>query len=124
MADASHVWGGDLAFAPDGGLLIAEGSEAGRQRVLRRLLTTPGEYIWHPDYGAGLPGQIGAVTGDAEIKAIVLTQMLEEDAVAQDPPPAVTVSRPSIGVVAISIAYTDAATGEPVQIGFNIAGDA
>ncbi|CAH2603223.1 conserved protein of unknown function [Rhodovastum atsumiense] len=124
MADLSHVWSGDFAMAPGGDLLLASGSEAGRQRVLRRLLTTPGEYIWQPEYGAGLPGQIGALTGDAALQAIVLTQMLQEDAVAQDPPPVVTVTRPSPGIVAIGIQYQDAQTGEAVLLGFSVAAEA
>jgi hypothetical protein len=124
MADLSHIWSGDLTIAAGGDMLLASGSEAGRQRVLRRLLTTPGEYIWQPDYGAGLPGQIGALTGNAAIEAVVRTQMLLEDAVSQDPPPVVTVTRPSSGVVAITIQYQDANTGEPVVLGFNVTGDA
>jgi hypothetical protein len=124
MADLFHIWSGDLTVAPGGDMLLATGSEAGRQRVLRRLLTTPGEYIWQPSYGAGLPGQIGALTGNAAIEAIVRTQMLLEDAVSQDPPPVVTVTRPSAGLVAITIQYQDADTGEPILLGFNVTGDA
>ena len=120
MADLSHIWSGDLTLAAAGDMLLAAGSEAGRQRVLRRLLTTPGEYIWQPDYGAGLPGKIGALSTNAEIEAIVRTQMLLEQAVSQDPPPTVTVTRPSLGVVAISIQYQDAQTGNPVLLGFDM----
>ena len=40
-------------------------------RILRRLLTNPGDYLWHPDYGAGLPSRIGTVVNEAELTALI-----------------------------------------------------
>jgi hypothetical protein len=58
-----------------------------------------------------------------KITAIVLAQMLMEDAVAQSPPPSVKVTRPQfgVGVVQIDIGYTDATTAAPVALGFSVA---
>ena len=49
MPDLSHEFGADLLAGPTGDLAVAAGAGLGRQRVLRRLLTNPGDYIWQPD---------------------------------------------------------------------------
>ncbi|MEE3500197.1 hypothetical protein [Acidiphilium acidophilum] len=54
MADAGLVFGGDLAIDAGGDLALAAGSALTEQRVLRRLLTNPGDYIWQLSFGAGL----------------------------------------------------------------------
>lgn len=118
MADAAHFWSGDLAWSPSGDLLLATASEAGRQRVLRRLLTNEGDYLWHLAYGAGLPMKVGSVLDAPAIEAVVRRQMLHEPAVLQDPPPEVE-ALPIANGVAVSIRYRDANTGEPVLIGFD-----
>ena len=59
MADAFHQWGSDLATGSTGDISTISGQLLGQQRVLRRLLTNPGEYIWQLDYGAGLARFIG-----------------------------------------------------------------
>jgi hypothetical protein len=118
MADLGHYWSGDVGFSASGDLLLASGSEAGKQRVLRRLLTNAGDYLWALDYGAGLPARIGELRDTAAIEAVVRRQMLLEPAVAADPPPEVTVTEITNGV-SVSIRYRDAVTGEPVLLGFN-----
>ena len=59
MPDLAHEFGADLQAGPTGDLALADGAALGRQRVLRRLLTNPGDYIWHPTYGAGLARFVG-----------------------------------------------------------------
>ena len=54
MADCSHLFGSDFALSATGDLLLATGDEASKQRILRRLLTVTRDYLWQPDYGAGL----------------------------------------------------------------------
>ena len=54
MPDINHLWGNDLAFSATGDLATADVPTLTQQRVLRRLLTNPGDYIWELDYGAGL----------------------------------------------------------------------
>ena len=119
MADLFAVWQSDLSLDLTSDLLLTKGSEEGRQRVLRRLLTNPGDYFAHPDYGAGLPQKVGSLATAAELKALVLSQMLQEAAVAQDPPPVVTVTQ-IVNGVAILVSYSDAVTTEPVTLGFDI----
>ena len=54
MHDIAHQWGSDLLTSSVGDLASVSGPLLGQQRVLRRLLTNPGDYIWQLDYGAGL----------------------------------------------------------------------
>ena len=58
-SDLAHWFGQDLNVAASGDLLTVDGTAKGQQRVLRRLLTNPGDYIWEPTYGAGLASKIG-----------------------------------------------------------------
>ena len=54
-SDFDQLWGDDLTLTATGQVALVDGTPKGEQRVLRRLLTNPGDYIWHPEYGAGLP---------------------------------------------------------------------
>ncbi len=119
MADLNTVWQTDLSYDLTSDLLLAEGSQLGQQRVLRRLLTNPGDYFAHPGYGAGLPAKVGSLSVPAEIEAVVRSQMLQEQAVAQDPPPTVSVSTILNGI-AVQVGYVDAVTGEPVLLTFDV----
>ena len=112
MSDLSHMIGNDLAWGNSGDLAVADGQEWGQQRVLRRLLTNPGDYLWHLTYGAGLPGMVGNPANAARITAITRAQMLQEGAVARNPMPMVDVSVGTDGRVTEYVRYGDAATGE------------
>ena len=46
MPDLAHQFGADLVAGATGDLAVVDGPALGRQRVLRRLLTNPGDYIW------------------------------------------------------------------------------
>ena len=116
MADLSHDMGGDLQLSPTGNLALASGTEAGRQRVLRRLLTNPGAYIWQLDYGAGLGAFVGQPNPEARMRAVVRAQMLRESAVASSPAPSVDVLAGPDGTLTLTIAYTDAVTGANVTL--------
>jgi phage baseplate assembly protein W len=120
MADISLEWGADFEVDASGDLLVVDGVDEVRQRLERRLFTAVNGYVWHPDYGAGLPQKIGSVLSVADIKSICLSQLALEASVAPSPPAQVTVSADvnDASIVTIGILYWDAATG--VSVSFSI----
>lgn len=123
LADLDQYIGADLSPSVTGDLQPATDTLRGQQRVLRRLLTNPGDYIFHPTYGAGLPRYIGEPADIPKIRALVRGQILKEAAVAKTPAPAIDVMpipSASGGGFAISISYTDAPSGQPVTLSFNV----
>ena len=112
MADLHHIWAGDLAPSPTGDILLAAGPPLGTQRVLRRLLTDPGAYLWHPGYGAGLGRFVGEPADPRAIAALIRAQMGREPAVAPAPEPVVTVRGDPGGTLAVQVRYADAETAE------------
>jgi hypothetical protein len=119
MADLFVWWDQDLTILPTGDLLTCDGTIEGEQRVLRRLLTPPQSYIWHPEYGAGLPSYVGQPEQADAIGSLILAQMLIEDVVSQDPLPKVTIT-PITDGLQTDIRYVDANTGQLVTSGFNV----
>jgi len=123
MPDLSHQWGSDLSVGPTGDLAVATGPALGQQRVLRRLLTNPGEYIWQLDYGAGLARFIGQPTNPLQIQALIRSQIFKESAVARTPEPVIDVSVSpggAAGTVYVYIRYQDAGTGQTQILSFSI----
>lgn len=117
--DVFHWWQGDLAAAPNGDLALVDGITLGTQRVIRRLMTNPGEYIWHPDYGAGIPQRIGKISDARVIAAVIKSQIYLEPHVAKSPPPTITVT-PILNGVEVLISYTDVAAQKRVDVSFPI----
>lgn len=91
----------------------------GTQRILRRLLTNPGDYIFHPNYGAGLGALVGTVTDTNVVKSLIAGQIILESCVARNPQPVITVSIIPNGI-AVGIRYNDATTGQPVAMAFDV----
>lgn len=120
LNDLSQYVGGDLSPSSSGDLQAASGTLRGQQRVLRRLLTNPGDYVFHKHYGAGLPKYVGSPLNAPEMKALILGQMLMEDAVAHSPTPAIEVKSLPGGAIAVSIQYYDAHSGDPVTLRFDV----
>lgn len=123
MADIAHQWGSDLGFGPTGDLAIVAGSTLGQQRVLRRLLTNPLDYIWQPTYGAGLAGFIGQPANALQIRATIRSQIFMEAAVAQSPEPTTNVTLNPAGAagdVYVNILYVDAQTGQTQVLTFSV----
>ncbi len=120
MPDLSHEFGADLLAGPTGDLAVAEGAAQGRQRVLRRLLTNPGDYIWQPEYGAGLGRFVGSPAAPERIRAVVRSQIFREPAVARSPEPVVEVRSDGQGRVFVAIRYADAGSGETQSLGFSV----
>jgi phage baseplate assembly protein W len=99
---------------------VAQGAAQGRQRVLRRLLTNPGDYIWQPEYGAGLGRFVGAPAAPERIRAVVRSQIFREPAVARRPEPGVEVQADGQGRVFVAIRYADADSGETQSLSFRV----
>jgi phage baseplate assembly protein W len=118
-ADVGHYFSGDLGLSATGGLQAAEGAIFSRQRILRRLLTNPGDYIWEPDYGAGLPRYIGRKLDLAAITALIRSQMYLESSVQQQPEPQIHVT-PIMNGIFVRISYVEAETGRTETLSFEV----
>ena len=93
----------------------------GQQRVMRRLLTNPGDYIWQLDYGAGLARFIGQPASALQITAVIRSQIFKEAVVARNPEPVIGVQvDPAGGSVYVDVRYADAATGETQVLSFTV----
>lgn len=122
MADISLNWAADLELTPGGDLALSEGPLMTTQHIERRLLTRIRSYIWDQSYGASLPERIGRVAQASGIAAIVRSQMKLEQTVAPTPVPIITVTNPDTdpGLFVILIQYTDAVTGAPISLSFEL----
>ena len=115
MADLAHVMGQDLQLDATGDLALVDGDAETQQRVLHRLLTSMGTYIWQLSYGASLPALVGSVASRQQIAAIIRAQMAYESSVASSPEPQVVLTSGIITEVSATITYTDSVSGQ-VQI--------
>ncbi len=125
MYDLSLQWGSDLSIGPTGDLALVSGSQLGQQRVLRRLMTNAGDYIWQIGYGAGLAQFIGQPANASQIQAVVRSQIFKETTVSRTPEPTITVQfSPSdgTGTVFLEILYVDAASGQTQLLSFSVNG--
>jgi hypothetical protein len=118
MFDIFHEWGGDLAVGSGGDLALVGASQATSQRIRRRLLTNPGDYLWNLDYGGGLALFIGTTAPSSRIEAVVRTQLALESTVAATPAPQVSARLVDAanGYVVANITYADQASSRPVLI--------
>lgn len=122
MADIFQYWGDDLAFSDQGDLLVVSGTTEGVQRVLRRLLTNLGSYIWHvgpTGYGAGVRAKVGAILDVQELTSLIRSQIFLEAVVSPTPEPIITIT-PTIDGAFVRIQYLDAPTQNPAVVAFDI----
>ena len=123
MVDISHQWGSDWAISSSGDISCASGPLLGQQRILRRLLTNPGDYIWQLDYGAGLAQFIGQPVNPLRIQSIVRSQIFKESAVARQPEPVIDVQvMPGGGAntIYVYIRYVDADSDQTQVLSFSV----
>lgn len=122
MPDAYLEWGEDFRLTPAGDLALADGDDFARQRIERRLFTSVQGYLWHLEYGAGLPQKVGSTYQPYQIEAIVRAQMLLEESVVANPPPKVKVTTDTNnpGLYVIRIDYTNAPTNRQVALTFSV----
>ena len=118
MYDLYLDWGTDLSVSSTGDLAVVTGSTWTTQRIIRRLLTNAGDYLWKLDYGGGLASFVGSTTLANEIEAIIRSQIALEQAVPSSPAPTVSVlptGAGSGGVVA-QILYADSGSTTSVNL--------
>lgn len=118
MADLYADWGGDLAVSATGDLLPVDSSKRAQQRIIRRLLTILGNYIWHTDYGASLPVRIGDNLDEYLIRSVITSQIMLENSVAPYPVPQITLT-PIYDGVQVRVDYADAQTGQQLTLSFD-----
>lgn len=119
LSDLNHWWNNDLQLSPTGDLALCDLTLRSQQRILRRLLTNPGEYLMHATYGAGLPTYIGAPAPIGEITGIIRGQMLLEESVLATPEPQITITPIPNGISA-KIPYTVAPAKTPTVLDFSL----
>ena len=122
MSDLQAGWSGDLRSSDTGDMVVLGVPGLGTERVLRRLLTNPGAYLWHPEYGAGLARLVGQPFDTAGVEALIRAQMRLEPAVADVPEPVVDVTLDRGGTVFVLVRYADADTGEMRALNIEIPG--
>ena len=119
MADIGHFFSGDLQLGATGDLLVADSVLESQQRILRRLLTNQQDYIWQPGYGAGLPGKIGSTLQEAELDALIRSQMFLEQSVIQNPAPQIITTSIPNGID-VQIQYVEADSSQPATLSFDV----
>ena len=119
MPDMSHFFGSDLKVSATGSLATVDNLDLTTQRIIRRLMTAVNGYLWHVDYGAGIPQKIGTVTNILAIRSLVNSQIFNEASVAKTPPPKVDVT-PFLNGVTCHITYTSVQTGSQTSLSFDV----
>jgi len=118
-------WAGDLEIGPTGDLQTLPVSVEVQRRVIRRLLTNPGEYIWNINYGAGLGGYVGTEISQFVIQKTIRQQLRYEPLVDQVPTPNIIVQAPSPNKspeVAVTIGYhsNGSLAQAPIALGIEV----
>ncbi|MDR3480414.1 MAG: phage tail protein [Burkholderiaceae bacterium] len=119
MSSEYHWFGLDIQFAANGDDASASGIAEINQRIVRELMTAPGDYVWQPNYGAGLGRYIGvALSAEkyAEVTALIRSIVVKQPDVQRLPAPAITFQADATGLLSTQIVYTYAPTGQPVTV--------
>jgi hypothetical protein len=122
LADLDHWFGEDLVSTNIGDIQTVTGTTRGEQRVMRRLLTNPGDDIFDLTYGAGLLRYIGSPANIPKMQALCVAQMKLESVVAPSPQPTcvITQSPSDLSSFQVLANYTDQPTGIPVTLAFTM----
>lgn len=118
MPDMDHLFGNDLSSSSTGDLALVDGDDLMIQRIIRRLMTAVQGYIWHLNYGAGVPERIGNVIDINIIRGIIFTQIGLESSVASIPLPIIKVTEIFAGVF-VEITAWSKISGQQITFGFD-----
>jgi len=120
MVDFSLLWNEDISVSSTGDIGTVDGTLLGQQRILRRLLTNQKDYIWQPNYGAGLAAFVGSPVDVGQIRAIVRSQIFLESCVARTPEPSIDVQLLGNGTILLHIQYVDAVSSTTQSLSFSV----
>lgn len=116
-------WGGDLAVGPSGDISVAPIQAEVQQRLVRRLLTNPGDYVWHTEFGAGLGSYVGEGYSPSLIEGAILNQLQLETLVAATPAPSVQTSLSSTGpfsTISVAVQFRVSGQSMPNSVTLNL----
>jgi len=119
MPSEFHWWGLDTQFTAAGDDASVTAVDEINQRIVRELLTPPGDYLFQPSYGAGLGRYIGrALSNDkfSEIKAAIRSVVARQPDILKQPGAQIAFQNDASGLVAVQILYTYAPTGQAVTL--------
>jgi phage baseplate assembly protein W len=119
MAAEFHWFGLDIQFSANGDDASASGILEINQRIVRELMTAPGDYIWEPNYGAGLGYYIGqplSAEKYAEVTALITSIVLKQPDVQKQPAPSITFQSDATGLLSTQIIYVYAPTNQAVTV--------
>lgn len=123
--DIDLPWRGDLGLGPTGDLAVVTSTDLTQQKILRRLLTAPGEYLWSMRYGAGLGQLVGKPIDIRAVEAVVRFQLKHESTVASSPAPQVRTVAEQVrdnNEYVISIKYSDDQSDTEAHLIMDLAG--
>ena len=116
-------WGGDISVGAGGDIAVAPVQIEIQQRLIRRLLTNPGEYIWHTEYGAGLGTFVGEPCSPGLIESTILNQLQHEALVAMNPSPTVQTDQSltgSFSTTSVTIQYQITGTSAGMSVALTL----
>lgn len=117
------MYGGDILLTPARSIAVATGVDGVNQRILRRVISAAGNYLWHPKEGVGAGKDVGAVPNQqtlSRIKARINGAVLYDDDVAKSPAPMITFDTKIANLLSVTIKYTYAPTGQLQTLSFNL----
>ena len=125
MIAISTEWGEDLAVSPTGDIATISIDESLSSRIVRRMLTNPGDYIWHVDYGAGLGRYVGQPYSPRFVGTAIQNQLRFESLVAITPAPNIEVSQSlndGAPAISVSVQFQNARSSENGSVILTAAG--
>lgn len=112
---------GTLLLGGDGDYVVESGPPLLRKLILRRLMSTPGDFFHLPDYGLGLRQKEPIPTTDlGRLKTTIEQQILREPELVNV---VASISLATNGVLTVQVQAQERSTGEKVAVGY-VAGQA
>lgn len=118
QGQGGQFYAGTLQLGTDGDYRAETGTQLLKKLILRRLMTTPGDFFHLPNYGIGLRLKAPPPPGDlGRLKVNIEQQILREPELA-NVVATVTLDN-ATGVLTVRVRATEKATGAPVAVGYS-----